>query len=300
MKTRILVMSGILVIVSAAAFGQVSSMTSSSSPNGQFSMTVGFNAPRHSMPVVAGAPYSGEQISERAQTLVDGTHITEEPRSQFHVYRDSAGRTRMERSYVMRQQAQPDAPIIIEINDPVEGCQYILDTVNQVAHRSTFQTPPQGSSTLAAGGAFGGGVSAGEMVFSAPASGVPLPGPGPTVAAGVRGPLSAAGVRPEFSTESLGTKVIEGVLSEGKRTSAVYAAGTVGNDRPFTTTMEIWTSPDLKVMILARNYDPRSGESVTRLTNLSRAEPDPGLFRVPAGYRIVDETGPFTIKISRP
>lgn len=35
---------------------------------------------------------------------------------------------------------------------------------------------------------------------------------------------------------------------------------------------------------------------VFRLTNISRLEPDPLLFLVPAEHTIVDENGPFTIK----
>jgi hypothetical protein len=35
-------------------------------------------------------------------------------------------------------------------------------------------------------------------------------------------------------------------------------------------------------------------------SNISRVEPDPGLFRVPPGYQVIEETGPYTIRISRP
>jgi len=36
------------------------------------------------------------------------------------------------------------------------------------------------------------------------------------------------------------------------------------------------------------------------MENFSTSEPDPGLFQVPPGYQIVEETGPFTIVIKRP
>ena len=111
---------------------------------------------------------------------------------------------------------------------------------------------------------------------------------------------ATAGVRPEFSSEALGTQVIDGILVEGTRRIATYPAGSMGNDRPIVTTSETWNSPELKAMVLSKSYDPRSGESITRLTNISRAEPDPGLFRVPPGYQVIQETGPYTIKISRP
>jgi len=40
------------------------------------------------------------------------------------------------------------------------------------------------------------------------------------------------------------------------------------------------------------------GGSSARLSIISRLEPDPQLFLVPAEYRIVDETTDFTISLS--
>jgi hypothetical protein len=36
--------------------------------------------------------------------------------------------------------------------------------------------------------------------------------------------------------------------------------------------------------------DPRSGETITKLENISRAQPDPTLLQPPADYKIVDVT----------
>jgi len=107
-------------------------------------------------------------------------------------------------------------------------------------------------------------------------------------------------MRPDVSSESLGTQVIEGILVEGRLSKVTHPVGTMGNDRPIVTTSEDWMSPELRVMVLSKSSDPRSGEHTTRLININRAEPDPGLFQVPADYQIVDETGPFTIKIDCP
>ena len=68
----------------------------------------------------------------------------------------------------------------------------------------------------------------------------------------------------------------------------LYPAGAFGNDRPVTVIRETWRSTELKVMILSKNSDPRSGETTTKLTNISRAEPDPALFQIPADYKIVE------------
>lgn len=106
-------------------------------------------------------------------------------------------------------------------------------------------------------------------------------------------------MRPEFTSEDLGTQVIEGVVAEGHRQTTTFPVGSQGNDRPIATTSETWMSPELKIVILRKTSDPRSGEDTLKTTNLSRAEPDLALFQPPPDYTIVDETSPFTIHFSR-
>ena len=65
-------------------------------------------------------------------------------------------------------------------------------------------------------------------------------------------------------------------------------------------TNEFWYSPELKENILSTNHDPRSGEYVNRLINISRAEPDASLFQPPSDYTIVDEKDSFQITLKRP
>jgi len=43
-------------------------------------------------------------------------------------------------------------------------------------------------------------------------------------------------------------------------------------------------------MILQDRSDPRSGETITKLQNVSRAQPDPSLFQPPPDYQILDVT----------
>lgn len=74
------------------------------------------------------------------------------------------------------------------------------------------------------------------------------------------------------------------------RTTITYPAGSFGNDRPIVAVNEKWTSPDLRIILLSINEDPRSGTQTTEVTNLDRAEGDPTLFQVPEGYTIRDQT----------
>ena len=103
-------------------------------------------------------------------------------------------------------------------------------------------------------------------------------------------------LRPEHSSESLGTQVMEGVNVQGTRSTMTIPVGAQGNDRPLATVSETWFSPDLKLTILMKTTDHRNGESTTRMTNLVLGEPDPSLFQPPAGYNIVDEAGPFQVR----
>ena len=90
------------------------------------------------------------------------------------------------------------------------------------------------------------------------------------------------------TVESLGTRQIEGVAAEGTRTTVTIPAGQIGNLNPINMVTERWFSKDLQMAVLITRRDPRSGETVYRLTNIVRAEPPPDLFSVPSDYRVVD------------
>jgi hypothetical protein len=219
-------------------------------------------------------PYSAEEVSDHTQTLADGTHITQKP-LVTKVFRDSQGRSRTERH--LFRGANGDDLTIVEIVDPVSGFGYILDPYNHVAHRFA---PPEGG---------GGQARYGEQIRVVPAPTVHVPTPAPRQTD-----------RPEVSTESLGSQIIEGVNAQGEKTTRTFPIGMMGNDRPLVSVMESWFSPELRITVLTKNSDPRMGESVMQLRNIDRSEPDPGLFRVPADYQVVDDNGEAEIKIVRP
>ena len=88
------------------------------------------------------------------------------------------------------------------------------------------------------------------------------------------------------TTHDLGTKTIEGLTATGRRIVTTIATGQVGNDRPIEIIDETWMSTELKVALQTLHRDPRTGDVEYTLTKISRQEPDPGLFKVPAGYQI--------------
>jgi hypothetical protein len=233
--------------------------------------------------IVAGAPYSADQISEHVQTLADGTHISQQ-NVREKMFRDSMGRTRVERPLGVGSDIPNAAnrPLLVEITDPLAHVRYTLDTVNKIAHRS--QLPNNQPA-----------IRKGQVIASSGPIAPALIGGGLARPAGV-GTAATQPVRPELKNEKLGQQTIEGLLADGTRITQTYAVNSIGNDRPISVVSEIWTSPVLKVTILNKNDDPRYGVGTTKLINISQGEPAADLFQAPPDYQIVDETGDFTIQ----
>ena len=169
-----------------------------------------------------------------------------------------------------------DAPVVVEITDPVAGFRYNLDTVHHVAHRVKAQPSPAPSAPPAAGAA-----------SPPPVARRPEP---------VRLPDGSLMQPPQVTTEALGSQFINGVQANGTRTTTIIPTGNQGNDRPMVTINETWRSPELNIIVLSKQSDPRNGEFTMQMLNLSRVEPDPLLFTAPPDYSVVDETGAFTIR----
>lgn len=91
----------------------------------------------------------------------------------------------------------------------------------------------------------------------------------------------------ETRTEDLGDQNYEGVSAHGTRTITTIPAGEIGNERPIEITYEKWFSNELQMVVYSKQSDPRTGEQTYRLTNINRNEPDPSLFQVPQGYKVV-------------
>ena len=209
---------------------------------------------------IKNAPFSADAITESSHTLADGNHIRQTV--NFKVFRDSEGRTRREQAVNLNGLA-PDAsmPQMVFINDPVAGVGYSLNATEHTGTKSVRNAngrgpmrPPQD-----------------------PSSG----GPGPR---GMMGRRNAADQN--LKAESLGRQTIEGVQAEGRRTTMTIPAGQAGNDLPIHIVIENWYSPDLQATVLSKRSDPRNGETVTRLTNISRGEPVHARFEPPADYKV--------------
>jgi hypothetical protein len=212
---------------------------------------------------VTGAPYSGQEVTEESQTLANGNVITR--KIQTNVYRDSSGRVRIERTVPAghpaagQSTAQTGTRTLVSIHDPVAGVSTEMDTTAKTAHQ--MQIPARGGN-----GGFQGG----------------RPGRG----------ANGTSSDPNVVTESLAMQTINGVQATGTRVTRTIPAGQIGNAQAIQVVTETWHSPDLKVPVMVKVSDPRSGTRVTQLTNITRSEPDPSLFQVPSDYTVTKGHGP--------
>ena len=244
---------------------------------------------------VKGAPYSGVEVTETNQVLADGTRIHNE--NQTQVYRDSEGRMRRE------------TPNEVTIWDPVANTSWVLNPKTQTARKlpmgtfyySTRADAPNGraetmtytmrvntdhpAASEAEAKAMGAKLKAEvesqvrrDVGFSVATAG------GASEVIAQRKMVAEKG-----ATEPLGKRMIEGVNSEGTKTTMTTEAGAIGNDRAIQSTSERWFSPELQTVMLTKHSDPRTGEESFKLINVSRTEPPPYLFTVPAGYQVVEQ-----------
>lgn len=249
---------------------------------------------------VVGAPYSATIKNESVQTLADGNHIKQS--STGTVARDSQGRTRQDTMLPpIGNLSAADAPHLVFIHDPVAQKSYTLNLTDKTAHEMPpFPPPPPG----------GAGPGGPDMVFMQAADGPVVAGQLPAPAVG--GVAVAAGPLPvhterviagreitrkaekgQVTTEDLGSQTMEGVYVTGVRTTRTIPAGQIGNEKPISIVTEVWTSPDLNTIVYSKRSDPRMGEQIFQLTNITRNEPDPSLFSVPADFKLVE--GPKTV-----
>ncbi|HMJ84030.1 MAG TPA: hypothetical protein VK504_12715 [Vicinamibacterales bacterium] len=253
--------------------------------------------------IVRDAPFSGEGITTVTQTLADGTRIDRTTTSKL--YRDSAGRLRREQTIMGLAALDPsrESETLITIVDPVARLTYVLNPTTRMARRAPPPPPappPPGSEgrgrgvggrqapppVPGLGGGIPGATTTGRQEVPAP----PPPPPPPPPPGGDVRPLPQTPATGR--TESLGTRQIEGLMARGRRTVTTIPVGQIGNDRPIEITDEQWESAELKLLVLSRHHDPRTGDVEYRLTNVSRAEPAFDLFTVPADYTVVDSLSP--------
>lgn len=198
---------------------------------------------------VSGEPFSAMWTNEIVKTLADGTKVTRH--GHHFVARDSAGRERLEIRLSAAKDGKPEVKLI-----------FVLDPV---AH--TLTSWAEGSPT-------GQKVATVTKVKD------------PTGEIKVAQPKPDGRPQPQVTKQDLGSQQIDGLVTTGEQTTTVVPPGRAGNDQPITKTYEVWTSGEMKLVLLQKWSDPRTGVRTTQLADFSRTEPTAALFHPPAGYQV--------------
>jgi hypothetical protein len=257
-------------------------------------------------PPIQGAPYSATMTNEFVQTLADGNRINQSTTGV--TARDSQGRTRQDMNLPpIGGLSARNAHHLVFIQDPVAQISYTLNLTDKTAEKMTV--PGHASDAQASG-------QSADIFFAQKGDVVagPLPPPLPEIPAQVvtpgtvrqypdGGPVITAGPNVDAimmkagqgksSTEDLGSQNMEGVFVTGVRTTLTIPAGQIGNEQPISVVTEVWTSPELKTVVYSKRTDPRMGEQIFKLTNISRSEPDASLFIVPPDFKVTEGPKPI-------
>ena len=213
---------------------------------------------------VLGAPFTADATTIWRPPANSGRR---ELRATARYYRDSMGRVRVDQRFV----GHGDRPQrIFMATDPANRAAYMLD----VAHASRTRVPLGMAEMMVAGGGRNSYVlplSMQRFVVVFHFSDAMTSDPGDIVG------------------ESLDSQIVGGVRATGTRYETHLPLGVVG-----TGVGERWVSPDLKLVVYARHQDATIGVVEYQLRVISRAEPRPELFEVPADYVEVAPKFPLT------
>jgi hypothetical protein len=89
---------------------------------------------------------------------------------------------------------------------------------------------------------------------------------------------------PFTKEEDLGVHEMEGVPVHGVREIQTIPADGSGAGKEIVVTDEYWYSEDLRINLVIKHSDPRTGSVIMTVTHVTRNEPDPARFEIPEGY----------------
>ena len=204
------------------------------------------------MPTTSGMGFTGAPYSalETTVTTLPGGTVK---KFESRLWRDAQGRTREER---LTETQNGDKYTAVSIFDPIAGVYYKWSIGLRDSKRQLTIWPTRS-----------------EQRVTAPAAGSLPPAP--------RTEYCGPGCR----NQPFDLQEINGVMAIGRRTERTIAAP----GRPeVIKVVEIWTSPDLRIIVRHIMEDPVTGRTETNLTQISREEPKADLFAPPQGYVVRD------------
>ena len=200
---------------------------------------------------VPGAPFSGIVKVERSVIQPDGSVVS--LKTMREIGRDSRGRIHNEsRALVPVANATTPTLLRIHLYDPQTRTSTMLNPQQRTFWTTTVNRPP---STVPPG------------LLDASPAGDNLPSN-------------------EFAKkEDLGVQDMDGVAVHGVRETQTIAA-----EKEIVVTDEYWYSDELRMNLVIKHSDPRTGMVKLAVLNITRTEPSPTFFEIPEGYKTANGT----------
>jgi hypothetical protein len=201
---------------------------------------------------VANVPLTAVVDVQSTQVLDDGSSVSK--KTFDNIARDSQGRIYNERRTMIAANSNATPELIsFHIFDPTTRLNTFLNPDTHLAHQALL----------------------------APRTSFPPP----------YGTGANANVdRPGFQQQDLGTESMENVAVHGVRKSRTIPAASSGTGKPVGVVDEYWYSDELRLNMLVKHDDPRTGQQTVTITHVDRSEPPASTFEIPSDYKIVDET----------
>jgi hypothetical protein len=199
---------------------------------------------------VAGAPFVGQVAVQRTIIQPGGHTLT--IHTTHMIARDAQGRIRNEVStFLLPNSTAAPAVIRVLIYDPQNRLSTSLFPGTRTFRIFPVQHPP---------------------ATDAPA--------------GYASPAGSTQPPSQYANEQdLGTRTIAGLEVHGMRETQKIPAAQSGTGKDIVVTDEYWYSYDLKMNLSVKHADPRTGSVTMTVAQLTRIDPDPSLFAIPAGYK---------------
>jgi hypothetical protein len=198
---------------------------------------------------VPNAPFHGVVQVERSIVASDGSFVN--LRTIREIGRDSQGRIHNE-SRMLLPVSENAIPAIrsIHLYDPVSRTRAFLYPANKTFSTAIVNHPPSTEPP--------------QLLASPTAPSLP---------------------QSQYTREEdLGMHEIAGISAHGARETQTIPAESNGTGRDIVITDEYWYSEELRMNLMLRHSDPRTGSITMTVTQLDRSEPDPAFFAIPADY----------------
>jgi hypothetical protein len=200
---------------------------------------------------IPNIPFSGVINVERSYVQPDGSIVTF--RTIREIGRDSRGRIHNE-SRVFVPVSDPNTPPVVRIHlyDPQTRISTMLNPPKRIFWTQTVNNPP--------------------------ATVPPAPHYGSAIQQGLP--------QNDFTREEdLGVHDFEGLPAHGFRETQTIPAENRVTGEETVITDEYWYSDELRINLMIKHHDPRTGTVTLTVAQVARTEPDPSLFEIPDGYK---------------